>query len=109
MLEGRKLVHHLLAERLAFGREIDAARLVFGIDRLHRGADGLRHHHHPRAAAKGIIVAFQVLVLGIVADVHDVDGEFPLPLRAAEDARRKRGEHLGKERQNGDLHSTATS
>ena len=53
----QKFKHLLLAERFALGRHIDAPRLMFGVERLDGGTDGLSRHHHARAAAEGIIVA----------------------------------------------------
>lgn len=68
------------------GERIDAMRLMFLIQRVYRAAPmGLGHHHHTRAAAEGVIVAFEVLILGIIADIHDVDGNFSRFLRPAED------------------------
>ena len=54
---------------------------MLGIDGFYCGNDGLRRHDHARAAAEGIIVAFFVLIFGIVADIVHVDGQFLVALR----------------------------
>ena len=104
-----EIEHALLTERSALGREVDAAGGMIGVDRLDGAAHGLRHHHHARAAAEGIVVALAVAVLGIVAQIDDGDLQLSVALRPPENARFERGEHFGKEGENGDLHSTATS
>ena len=108
-LLGGEFEHLLLAERPALGRKIDPARPVRGIDGFDRAADGLRHHDHARAAAEGIVVALEMFVLGIIADVDDMQFQLPLLLRPAEDARRERRKHFGEEGEYGDLQRTATS
>ena len=71
---------------------------MLGIDRFDRAAHGLRHHDHARAAAERIVVALQVLVLGIVAQIYDLDREFPLFHRSADDTAEQRRKHFGKQR-----------
>ena len=110
MLVCEQFKYLLLAEGLPLGGEVDAVRLVFGIERLDGGADGLGGHHHARAAAEGIIVALAVLVFGIAADVDDVYLQLVLFLRPAEDAGGEGREHFGEKGEDIDLHcSTITS
>ena len=105
MLVFHQLKDLLLAKNLALGGKIDAARLVLGVERLDGAADGLRHHDHARAASKGIIVAFQMLVLRMIAQIHDLKFYLAFPLRPAEDGRGECRKHLGEQRQYGDLHN----
>ena len=104
VLKLQKFKYFLLAEGFPFGRKIDAPRFMFGIEGVDRRTDGLSRHHHARAASERIIVAAQVLVFGIIADVHHVDLDFILFLCPSQNARRKRRKHFGKKRQNIDPH-----
>ena len=57
---------------------------MVGVKRLDRAPDRLGHHYHTRATAEGIVVAFQMLILGVVANIHDIDFNFLFLLRTAE-------------------------
>ena len=85
MFKCGEFVHLLLTKPLALRRKIDAPCLVVGVERLDRASDGLRRHHHARAAAEGIIVALQMLILGVIADIHGFDRYLALILRSADD------------------------
>ena len=74
-------------------------RLVIRIDRLDRASDRLRHHHHSRAAPERIIVAFQMLIIRIIADIHHVDFDFSVFLRPAQNTLVQCRKHLGKQSQ----------
>ena len=100
-----KFKNFLLTKLLPFWGKINSPRFMIGVERFDRRADRLSHHHHSRAAAEGIIVAFEVLVLRIIAKVDRADLHFILFLRPAENARIERGKHFGKQCKNIDLHT----
>ena len=91
-----------MGESFALRRKINAVRPVFGVDRLYRRTYRLGHHNHSRAA-EGIIVALEVLVFGIVADIDDINFEFARVHRPADNTAEQRRERFGKQRKHGDF------
>ena len=94
----QKPEHFALLKSFALGRHIHAVRLVLGVYRLYSRTDGLRRHYHTGTAAKRIIVALEVLVFGIVADIYDIYLYFAAILRPAQYAFAKGRKHFGEQR-----------
>ena len=74
VLRQRQGVGHGLVELLAVGRgENHFVVVAFGLQAVDAAFDGLDLHHHAGKASEGVIVHAAVLVLGVVAQVVDVN------------------------------------
>ena len=71
---------------------------MLGVHRLDRASHRLRHHNHTRAAAERIIVALQMLILRIVANIYHVDLQLIALDCPPDNTFVKRRKHLGEER-----------
>ena len=79
VLLARKLVGHLLRERLPVGRgEDDLVVVPFGLELLHQGVHRLDHHHHAGVTAETVVVDLAPAAFPIVTDVVDMDFDEPL-------------------------------
>ena len=96
MLVRKQRKHLFLAERFSLGRQVDTVRLMLRVQSVDGAADRLGHHHHARAPAEGIIVALEVFIFRIVAEIDDVYFYFSRLPRPAENTLLQCGKHFGK-------------
>ena len=76
---------------------------------FHGAENRIREHDHTGSAAKGRIVGTFVFILGIVPDIDTADVQNPGLIGSSHDAVfRYRTEHLRKQRQNVDSHSSTS-
>ncbi len=95
----RPIVERRLGQLLARGREEHPVRPGEGLQGCGQGLD---HHHHPRATAKGSIVELFVTPDSVLPEIDDVHGEHTIFDGAADDGRaqrpvevvREHGEHV---------------
>jgi len=106
-----QLLRHALGEHAPLRRQQDhghvAVLAAHGFDRRHQRAG---HHHHTAAAAIRRVIDGMVFVGRIIANVVPLDADQIVLLGALEDALGQWTiEHVGKQRQNIDVHGHPTN
>lgn len=79
------------------------------VDAFERRNDGLRRHKHACAAAEGIVVAFQMFIRRVVANIDDINLHFSVLDGTSDNAFGQRRKHFGKKGKNINPHNEPRS